>query len=804
MVLAGLAGPSGASAAGSSSLPGVPSGHRPGPDVLYAPAPRAPQLENTGIWKAPPILVSGASAYRDGEFLYQDFLYDDRGAEGLKDPTDPFDPVDFLYSPHAGTLTYPTDKVFANNAADLVELRVKPLPDATAFRVTLNSLRDPARSAFTIALGASPDPRPWPHGAGVQSPARLFLTWHGSTADLLDAATGAPVTPAPAVSVDLERRQIEVRVPHAAWNPGRTVVRMSAGTGLWDVKAGTYLKPGAIATATQPGGASPFGSAIFNLAFRYDEPMPKLATNPPGTTMVDSAVGGSLEGNFWREKGQAEALLAGNAGRYSAEVDFAKLAAGIDDESRVPATGAFDRIMASRFDTGQGVDYKRMCGGLGGALQSGPVKGCDGQLVGQLQPYAVYVPRGPRPSSGWGLTLLLHSLSANYNQYLNSHNQSQYGDRGAGTIVVTPAGRGPDGFYQDLAEADTFEVWADAARHYPLDPSWTVVSGYSMGGAGTFRLMGRYPDLFARGQSTVGSGISGVDYLPSLRNTPIQVWNGVPDELDNIAMSEGAVQAMTKAGIRFDSWLFPLDDHLGLGTNDEYGPAAAFLGEHKVDRDPAHVTYVVAPGQDSGRADVVADHAYWLSGVTVRGTAPGRSGRIDARSLAFGEGDRAVLPVKSSTGVLRGGARGPQPYVRRTREWGPAPSAPKADRLVVRAAGIATATVDAARARLSCAPQLDVQADGPLDLRIACPAAAAPKRCASRMTLAVPRVRGRRVVRVTVLRGRRTVARRSGRNVRTVRVRRPTRRAFSLRLRARTSGGRARTIEVVRRYRACR
>src|SRR3954470_8905137 len=64
-------------------------GPRPGPDILYADAPRAPQLENTGVWHAPPILVSGATAYRDGEFLYQDFLYDDHGGRFTRDPNDP-------------------------------------------------------------------------------------------------------------------------------------------------------------------------------------------------------------------------------------------------------------------------------------------------------------------------------------------------------------------------------------------------------------------------------------------------------------------------------------------------------------------------------------------------------------------------------------------------------------------------------------------------------------------------------------------------------------------------------------------
>src|SRR5207244_3397605 len=157
---------------------------RPGPDLLYAGAPRAPQLENVPPWTAPPILVSGAEAYRDGEFLYQDFLYDDRGATGQRDPTDPFSDVEQMFSPEHGTLTYPTDSVFANNGADLVELRVKPLADSTAFRVTLNTLKDPSRTAFTVALGDSSEPRPWPHGAGVVSPAQLFLTVHGTTAEL--------------------------------------------------------------------------------------------------------------------------------------------------------------------------------------------------------------------------------------------------------------------------------------------------------------------------------------------------------------------------------------------------------------------------------------------------------------------------------------------------------------------------------------------------------------------------------------------------------------------------------------------
>ena len=83
----------GAQAAGvSPSLPAKEgTAPRPGPAVLYQPLAQAPQLENAprSVWHATPILVSGASAYREGEFLYQGYLYDDHGAKEVTDPSNP-------------------------------------------------------------------------------------------------------------------------------------------------------------------------------------------------------------------------------------------------------------------------------------------------------------------------------------------------------------------------------------------------------------------------------------------------------------------------------------------------------------------------------------------------------------------------------------------------------------------------------------------------------------------------------------------------------------------------------------------
>src|SRR5947209_20038299 len=108
--------------------------------MLYARRSVATPPTNSGIWHGKPILVSGASAYRHGEFLYQDWIYDDNGAHDTPDPNDPRSSGNLFSKPN-GTYTYPTGPGYDFNAADLVEFRVKSTRSSTAFRVTLNTLQ---------------------------------------------------------------------------------------------------------------------------------------------------------------------------------------------------------------------------------------------------------------------------------------------------------------------------------------------------------------------------------------------------------------------------------------------------------------------------------------------------------------------------------------------------------------------------------------------------------------------------------------------------------------------------------------
>lgn len=691
VAVVGLVGADVRADAPSGSDPDLPA--TAGPDLLRMPPVTAPPLTNAGPWEADPLLVSGAVAYDRGELLYQDFLFDDHGADGVRDPSQP---QPYGVAVPIGTYTYPTGPDFHGNDADIVEVRLRPHGDETLFRVTFNTMVEPIVSAFTVALGSGTSAvTPYPRSANVSGPADAFVTVHGAEA-FVDGRPGTARS-----SVDLVRQQITVAVPRSVWAPGEGST-VAVGAGLWDDATDAYVVPGPVTTETTPGGSGAIAAppAFFNVAFRLDEP-----------------IGGT--DRYWSNSEQAAALAAGDMTPFTFPIDVDKLRRHERDMSRVPVEGAIDRIFSSRFDLGVGVDLSESCAAHG--------TGCKGLHLTRLQPYNLYVPEGGADRE-LGLTVLLHSLNANHNQYANTRNQSQYADRGQGTLVMTPLARGHDGSYYDYALADVFEVWADVARHYDLEPAFTSIAGYSMGGYGTFKLATSYPDLFARGHATVGAALPHEVRMPSLRNVPMLMWNAAADELVPIAEPLFDLEEARRYGLRLELDIFETADHLLIALNDEYGPGAKFLGEHRVDPNPAYVTYVVNPidHSDHMALGLNADHAYWLSDMTVRTvqSVPGgrdtlADGRVDAHTLASGLAEPRRKELETGAAVLEGGTVGPLPYTRHILAWEPSQSEDLEDALVLTLTNIKTITVDLARAGLTCDADLRVTTDGPVTITLA-------------------------------------------------------------------------------------
>src|SRR5581483_4626878 len=299
----GVGAPGGTAFAAAGTAPAqAAAADRTGPALLHAPPAAAPQLENVGGWQAEPIGICLVSAYRAGEYVYQGCPYDDNGG-GVQ--------YRWFYDTIFRNYTYPDDPVYRRNLANLLEVRIRPLADATAFRVTMNTMTDPARLGLTLALGSSSTPAQVPHGANTVMPAERFVTVHGDTGDITDAASGRTMAEKPAVSVDLKRRQIDIRVPHSAYDPtGNHSVRVALAAGLWDRSADAYLVPQAVADATHPGGAvsgQAHPSVFFDSAFRFAEPF-----EAP-----------------YRDALQKKAIAAGDLSPFHADVDFGKLSAHV-------------------------------------------------------------------------------------------------------------------------------------------------------------------------------------------------------------------------------------------------------------------------------------------------------------------------------------------------------------------------------------------------------------------------------------------------------------------------------------------
>ena len=439
---------------------------RPGPDALYGENPTPPQLENGEGWDADPLLVSGCDAYVDGEYHYQDYVYDDRGADTRSwvsgSPSDASALGGILSQP-TGDYHYPNDpETYGYNAADLLEFRARPTEDGVAYRITLNTMLEPDAAAVAIGIdtdagdGSAADSEKrsdWGYGLGdLGAPVDHRLVTWGTGAELdgerLDDDR---------VAVDVRRRQIEVEVP---LDPGEDTWRHYCVVGLWDAETEAFRQVGVSPDDEMPGGNVRDHDAppVFNVGFRFDEPYASnIGPLDVGRGLFDlldvTGIGHGLlelvfdrsprvfgQGN-WREHKQATKLAERDISGFHADLDFGTLQAGVT-ERNVPDSGVMSLLYPSRYYLGEGVDVD------------------DDVLEGRIQPYNVYVPEDleePAP-----LVLLLHSLSCGYTQYATytPNLLRALGDE-AGAIVMMPQARGPGRWYSREAELDVFEAWRD-------------------------------------------------------------------------------------------------------------------------------------------------------------------------------------------------------------------------------------------------------------------------------------------------------------------------------------------------------
>ena len=184
-------------APGASADGGAPSSPRPGPDALYGDNPTPPQLENGPGWEADSLMVSGCDAYLDGEYLYQDYVYDDRGADTrswVSGAPSNASSLGGVLSQPTGDYHYPNDvERYGYNAADLLEFRARPTEDGVRYRITLNTMLEPDAAAVAVGVDTEADSdngsgdrrTDWGYGLGeLSAPVDHRLVTWGTGAEL--------------------------------------------------------------------------------------------------------------------------------------------------------------------------------------------------------------------------------------------------------------------------------------------------------------------------------------------------------------------------------------------------------------------------------------------------------------------------------------------------------------------------------------------------------------------------------------------------------------------------------------------
>lgn len=663
-VEASAAAPSSGCPRGNGGSPAADDGNvpRPGPDVLYEPPVSAPQLEAHGRWRADPLLVCGADAHVDGEYVFQSFPYDDNGANTSVtiDPPSPH-PDDHTFGPMTGDVVYPSDvETYGHNAADLLEFRAQPTGDGVVYRITLNTMLEPDVAAVAIGIDrdrSGGSGAEWGYGIGDLGDLGLdhvLLTW-GPDAELDGNPDGANSW------VDVDRNQIYVE---ADLDPDGETWRHYAVLGLYDEEAHAFKQIEQQPDDERPGGArGQDPPPVFNVGFRFNDQEPLGTPNVKSESAeqefedaIEEATGSRAVGyGHWRDHAQAMALADGDISEFFTDIDFDALQRN-RTRFRVPRTGFFNRLYASRYDLGEGIDV----------LETS--RDAD-VLLNNVVPYAMYVPEDYDPSESYPFHVHLHSLTATCNQYASwtPNFLRELGDE-RGTIIMTPSGRGPVVPYHDQAELDVFEAMADVRARYSVDMDRVTLGGYSNGGIGTHKLSAQFPDLFAHSLPIVGSVGDRTTHdhyydleilADNLRTVPLQMWSSVADELAPSPLAMKFERRLRELGWRYKHRIFP-EDHLSHGYFDDWDGAIDFLDDVSRETNPQRVRYRAVPEFDNEEMDLVHDGAHWIQKIEVDDET--RSGVVDVHSKAFG----TRLPLRDE--FHRPGTE-PRPHLKRGIEW---------------------------------------------------------------------------------------------------------------------------------------
>lgn len=621
-------------------------------------------------WTGTITRFGGTALYSAGEYVYQDYLMDDHGADdggdhrraaitstlndieprtyraeivpqalgeqfGAEGPSELVAPAEYGDAEVPGSL---------QDHADIVEARVAADAEFIHVLVRTATMHTVDSTAVIVLIDTAPEGR-YPAPGGITTAAEYSILAIGGNATL--RFRGEIIDCECVLSVAQPEdfiNAVEISIPRAALPELPAVPKLAIAAGV--------SADGANIAAVKPAEAS---SDLLNVAFRFDEPA-----------------------RIWMDRDQAFALYEGSIDGFLSPIDLGKLQRGYS-EGFEPRPGYYERIYVSDSPVVREATSNSYHQGI-------------------FQHYGLYLPSSYRSGSLTPATWWTHYRGG------HAHDAAawvpglirQLGED-HGNIVITPGARGTSSWYVGRGHEDFLEAWDDAMGAFSIDPDRVYMSGYSMGGYASWLLPLVYPDRFAGAFPTAGPPTQGLwdgiglvasgtndgraaqqltfDIIENAANLGYVIYHGTNDELVPVSGPIRMASQLAANGSRFRLYLFPGAEHYTNAVIDDWREAANYLNTFRRDPTPPRVVYTVKPSLELATESVSIppgavldysfDGAFWIDKLVVRDGDPSDAstiGNIDATT--FGRG------LDEFVGVPEAGALGqPEAYVMTGQRW---------------------------------------------------------------------------------------------------------------------------------------
>ena len=202
----------------------------------------------------------------------------------------------------------------------------------------------------------------------------------------------------------------------------------------------------------------------------------------------------------------------------------------------------------------------------------------------ELRYLAYLPPEYKNDDKRWPLVLFLHGAGERGDDlnFVKRHGPPKLVEQGKDFPFILISPQCPLGQRWDALELST--LLDEVEKIYRVDENRVYVTGLSMGGEGTWKLIMAEPDRFAAAAPVCGR--TGSSYLDAckLKNLPIWIFHGAMDDVVSLDESVRMVKALEKCGNDVKFTVYPKANHNAWTETYNNEELYKWLLEHSLDK----------------------------------------------------------------------------------------------------------------------------------------------------------------------------------------------------------------------------